>query len=186
MPYTKPFTYKWDIVHIINSFTTVATIQRFGATRRYTVDEVLDAVFDDDFGLSDGRSSEEGEDLYAMLGDPIVLCSDTDALTDKHVDSGVDGTSGDDSDGDSGGRYRADDDTGALHSPTDPEDPLDSMVIDDDAGNSSPSFMCDFAGTSWASDNGEVSDVEHEINDERSEQSEGESDNKSSKLQEWK
>ena len=40
-------------------------------TRRY-------AVFDDDFGLSDRESSEEEEeDLYALLGDPIVLCSDT-------------------------------------------------------------------------------------------------------------
>ena len=36
---------------------------------RLTLDEVLSGVFDDDFGLSDGESSEEkGEDVYAYSG----------------------------------------------------------------------------------------------------------------------
>ena len=34
------------------------------ATKRYTVDDALKAVFDDDFGLSDGYSSDEEEEHY--------------------------------------------------------------------------------------------------------------------------
>ena len=52
------------------------------ATKRY-VDEALEAILDDDFGLSDGDSSdeEEGEDYYAYLGEPVVPPSDIEALT---------------------------------------------------------------------------------------------------------
>lgn len=58
------------------------------ATRRFTVSEVADAVFDDDFGLSGEESSDEesGEDLYAYLGEPIVTCGAIDTLTREVVD----------------------------------------------------------------------------------------------------
>ena len=58
------------------------------ATRRYTISEVADAVFDDDFGLSKEESSDEedGEDIYAYLGDPIVKRGAIDALTRDVVD----------------------------------------------------------------------------------------------------
>ena len=37
---------------------------------RYSVSEAIDLLFDDDFGLSDGDlSEEEGDGLYAYLGD---------------------------------------------------------------------------------------------------------------------
>ena len=37
---------------------------------RYIVSEAIDLLFDDDFGLSDGDlSEEEGDGLYAYLGD---------------------------------------------------------------------------------------------------------------------
>ncbi len=44
------------------------------ARQVFGVDDVLEAVFNDDFGLSDGESSagEEGEDVYAYLGDPVL------------------------------------------------------------------------------------------------------------------
>ena len=53
------------------------------ATRRFTVEKALDAVFDNDFSLSDDESSEEEEevdDLYALLGEPVIRTSDIDAL----------------------------------------------------------------------------------------------------------
>ena len=40
---------------------------------RFTVDEVLDAVFEYDFGLSDGNlSEEEGEDIYGYIGGRLL------------------------------------------------------------------------------------------------------------------
>ena len=37
---------------------------------RYSVSEAIDLLFDDNFGLSDGGlSEEEGDGLYAYLGD---------------------------------------------------------------------------------------------------------------------
>ena len=53
------------------------------AMKQYTADEVLEADFDDSFGVSDGYSSDEDgeEDLYAYLGQPVVLRSVLEALT---------------------------------------------------------------------------------------------------------
>ena len=47
------------------------------ATRKLTVDDVLETICDDEFGLSEGESSDEecGEDLYAYLGEPVVTRS---------------------------------------------------------------------------------------------------------------
>ena len=41
------------------------------ATRRLTAGDVVAAVFDSDFGISDGDSSgqEDREDIYAYMGD---------------------------------------------------------------------------------------------------------------------
>ena len=37
---------------------------------RYTIEEALQAILDDDFGLSDGESSdEEGDDIYGYIGE---------------------------------------------------------------------------------------------------------------------
>ena len=62
------------------------------ARRRFDVDEVLDAVFDNDFGLSDGESSadEDGDGIYAYLGDPVVDRSSISALTSRTTIDGVD------------------------------------------------------------------------------------------------
>lgn len=48
---------------------------------RYTIDEALEAILDDDFGLSDGDSSdEEGEDIYCYVGEPVLRRADVDIL----------------------------------------------------------------------------------------------------------
>ena len=41
------------------------------ATRRLTAGDVVVAIYDNDFGISDGDSSrqEDGEDIYAYMGD---------------------------------------------------------------------------------------------------------------------
>lgn len=53
------------------------------AMKQYAVDKALEMVFDNDFGLSEGYLTykEEGEDIHAYLGEPLVLSSDTEALT---------------------------------------------------------------------------------------------------------
>jgi hypothetical protein len=64
----------------------------------------LDTVFDSDFGLSDGDSSpdEDGDDIYAYLGDPIVGRASISELTDRltidamNVDAAVDDNVDDD------------------------------------------------------------------------------------------
>ena len=69
------------------------------ATKGYNVDEALEAILDDDFGLSDGDSSdeEEGKDYYACLGEPVVPPSDIEALTHNIVsEDKVDDDDGDD------------------------------------------------------------------------------------------
>ena len=53
------------------------------ASKRYvTVDEAIDAVFQDDFGLSDSESSEDegGNDIYAYLGEPVLQQSVVESL----------------------------------------------------------------------------------------------------------
>ena len=44
------------------------------ATRRLTAGNIVAAVFDSDFGFSDGDSSgqEDGEDIYADRGDAAI------------------------------------------------------------------------------------------------------------------
>ena len=44
------------------------------ATRRLTAGDVVEAVYDSDFGISDGDSSgqEDGEDIYAYMGDAAI------------------------------------------------------------------------------------------------------------------
>ena len=152
------------------------------ATRRLTVDEALDAVFDDDFGLSDGESSEEeGDDLYALLGEPVVRRSDIDALTRDLVDDDDGSTNDDDNDGDSDDGDRASDGFGDVLSVSDPKDPLGSDMVDGDVGRSSPSSTLgagdSFAATSREDDEGEISDEAPMEFDESPELSEGESEN---------
>ena len=71
------------------------------AMKRYNVDEALEVILDDDFGLSDGDSSDEEEgEYYAYLGEPIVPPSDIEVLTHDVV-------SGDDVDDDDGDDARS-------------------------------------------------------------------------------
>lgn len=57
----------------------------------YSVDEVLDQVTNEEFGLSDGDwSEEEGEGIYAYRGQPEVSAEGLDSLTnllDQEVES---------------------------------------------------------------------------------------------------
>ena len=49
--------------------------------------DVQEAIFDDDFGLSDGElSGEEGEDIYPYLGETVLPRSTVDELTRAVVD----------------------------------------------------------------------------------------------------
>ena len=74
----------------------------------------MEAILDDDFGLSDGDSSdeEEGEDYYAYLGEPVVPPSYIEALTHDAV-------SGDDVDDDDGNDARS---SGSFLPNLDPSD----------------------------------------------------------------
>ena len=66
------------------------------ARTRLTLDEVLSGVFDDDFRLSDGESSEEeGEDIYTYTGKHNLARGEVAALskaisepTEDHNDPG--------------------------------------------------------------------------------------------------
>ena len=62
---------------------------------RYSTEEALDVFLDDDFGLSDGESSEEEavEQFYAHTGDPVFARSDVEALSREIVDDSMCGDS---------------------------------------------------------------------------------------------
>ena len=65
------------------------------ATRRLTVGNIVAAVFDSDFGFTDGDSSrkEDGKDIYADRGDTAIewqrLREETRCLTVEKNASGV-------------------------------------------------------------------------------------------------
>ena len=49
---------------------------------RFTTEEALDAILNDDFGLSDGEDSEmEGEDIYGYLGESVLDRGDVEDLS---------------------------------------------------------------------------------------------------------
>ena len=55
---------------------------------RYTIEEALEAILDDDFGLSDGETSDEdGEDIYHYVGEPVLRRIDVQDLGDSIVGS---------------------------------------------------------------------------------------------------
>ena len=65
-------------------------------TRKLTAGDIVAAVFDSDFGISDGDSSrhEGEEDIYADIGDAAIerqrlLCKETRCLTVENDASGV-------------------------------------------------------------------------------------------------
>ena len=64
------------------------------ATKRLTVNDVLETIFD--VGLFEEESSVEecGEDLYAYLGELVVSSSDVDTLMRAIVNDGVRASSG--------------------------------------------------------------------------------------------
>lgn len=67
--------------------------------KRLTVDEALEATLDDDFGLSDGESSdEEGEDTYGYLGEPVLHRTDIEELGEAVVDGPLSDHDGNDDD----------------------------------------------------------------------------------------
>ena len=46
---------------------------KMASGRMFSVDEVIEFVLDDEFGSSDDEiSDEEGEDIYATLGEPVL------------------------------------------------------------------------------------------------------------------
>ena len=56
-------------------------------SRMFDVQEAISAIFDNDFGLSDGElSREEGEDIYPYLGETVLPRSTVDELTRAVVD----------------------------------------------------------------------------------------------------
>ena len=128
------------------------------ATLRFTGEEATDAVFDNDFSLSEGESSEEGDNLYALLGEAVIRRSDIEALTCDLVVSNGDSDSISNSNdiGD-----RASNNPGDVPLFTDSEDPL---VSDENIGSSPPSSTLGpsstFAGNSRGDHEGEISDEE--------------------------
>ena len=55
-----------------------------------SVEEAIEAILDDDFGLSDGGSSdEEGEDIYGYVGEPVLRRDDVNGVGDSIVNSQV-------------------------------------------------------------------------------------------------
>ena len=55
--------------------------------KRWTVDEGLEAIFDDDFSLSDGKASfENGGDTYRYVGEPVLHHTDIEELSEAVVD----------------------------------------------------------------------------------------------------
>ena len=61
--------------------------------REYTASEVVELLSDEEFGLSeDELSAEEGEDLYAYLGSPVISREEVEDLT-LEVDTGGEGSS---------------------------------------------------------------------------------------------
>ena len=105
------------------------------SNRRFTVEVALDTFLDNDFSLSDGESSEEeeGDNLHALLGEPVVRRRDSDALTRDLVV----GDDNDHSDGDCN-----DVGDGVSDSPSDVPsftDPVDPLVSDENVGSSPPS-----------------------------------------------
>ena len=62
---------------------------------RYSTEAALDVIPDDNFGLSDGKSSVEEavEQFYAHTGRPVFARSDVEALTREIVDDGMRGDS---------------------------------------------------------------------------------------------
>ena len=40
----------------------------------FSADNIVDVIFDEDFGLSDGDESdfEGGDDIHALLGEPVL------------------------------------------------------------------------------------------------------------------
>lgn len=90
--------------------------------------------FDDDFRLSDGYSSDNGEDLYAYLGKPSVLRSDIKALMLDVITVDDDGDLSDDDD-DSTAEF------GSSGHSSGAEDPLGVTGTRRDSGDSSKSDM---------------------------------------------
>lgn len=57
----------------------------------FTVEEALEALMDDDLGLSDGEASdEEGEDIYGYIGEPVLRRTDIEGLGESVVDGPLD------------------------------------------------------------------------------------------------
>ena len=53
---------------------------------RYTIVAALEVIFDDNFGLSDGDSSDEnGDDIYGYVGEPVLRQADIRDLSESIV-----------------------------------------------------------------------------------------------------
>ena len=55
---------------------------------RYMIEAAIEAIFDDEFGLSDGESSDEdGKDIYGYVGEPVLRHADVRHLEESIVAS---------------------------------------------------------------------------------------------------
>lgn len=53
---------------------------------RYTIEEALESILDDDFGLTDGESSDEdGDDIYSYAGQPVLSRADVQDIGESIV-----------------------------------------------------------------------------------------------------
>ena len=131
------------------------------ARRRFDVDEVLDAVFDSDFGLSEGESSadEDGEDFYAYLGDPVVGRASISALTDRLTIDAMDANTAVDDNADNDGHTsEGDEPTAEEELELDLGEPeVEDMDLGDGYGTDE-SFAATSRGDKTASMPGSISD----------------------------
>ena len=161
-----------------NNFLHVAM-----ASRRYGVEEALEAILDDDFGLSDGpKSEEEGEDIYAYVGVPTLPRGDVEAIGFSVADDRPPPSDSNGAEGAEEELERSDDDK--RHA----SDPLGGTSSGTSTSRYTPSVLTSFAGRSRASDGeGELSgeadsaenDSESEIGSESAIESDSASDGRS-------
>ena len=161
-----------------NNFLHVAMV-----SRRYGVEEALEAILDDDFGLSDGpKSEEEGEDIYAYVGVPTLPRGDVEAIGFSVADDQPPSSDSNSAEGAEEELERSDDDK--RHA----SDPLGGTSSGTSTSRYTPSVLTSFAGRWRASDDeGELSgeadsaenDSESEIGSESGIESDSASDGRS-------
>lgn len=120
------------------------------ASRRLDVEDILEAVLDSDFGLSDDGDSEEedGEDIYAYRGNSVLdrawLSSETRRLTSDTMNNDASDDYGD---------YTAEeaDPSYAASSEQEPEVSPDSPAMDTDESTALPEDLLSLSPSTQSS-----------------------------------